>query len=273
MEIAKARPFLRWAGGKTRLLPELRLRAPAKYGTYFEPFLGGGSLFFDLAPERAVLSDVNPELVNAYLTVRNNVEALIVQLGTLSHGYKQRGCAHYLDVRALSLGSLDEVSRAARLIYLNKTCFNGLYRVNKKDQFNTPPGKFASPPTICDADNLRSCSVALSKATLHVCDYASATVRMSRGDFVYFDPPYVPVSKTANFTSYAKEGFGPAEQKKLAEMAEKLKYRGVLVLLSNSGTDEVAKLYENFEVEEVKMRRNINCSAGKRGLVKEYLIR
>ena len=271
-KIVKARPFLKWAGGKTRLLPELRKLVPISFDTYYEPFLGGGSLFFDLAPRKAVLSDINPELVTTYRTVRDHVGELIDLLEESAAEYAKSGTRHYAFVRALDPAELTNSERAARMIFLNKTCFNGLYRVNQKGQFNTPPGKFKSTPTICDEENLLLCSIALKNAKLDRCGFEQAIDRMRDGDFAYFDPPYVPLSDTANFTSYAKEGFGPAEQKKLAELVGSCKAIGVRVLVSNSGTKKVAELYKDFEVQAVTMRRNINCVGDGREPVKEYLI-
>jgi DNA adenine methylase len=273
MDIAKkARPFLKWAGGKTRLLPELRKRIPESYGTYFEPFLGGGSLFFDLAPERSVLSDVNPELVKTYTAVRDDIEKLIQLLKIHAHDHSRFGASYYSQIRSLDPSIMPDADRAARMIYLNKTCFNGLWRVNKAGRFNTPMGKFKTPPTICDEVNLRRCSLALRRSKIVKKDYQVIVSSAKSSDLVYFDPPYVPVSTTANFSAYAKEGFGPADQKKLAALAMELKLRGVSVLLSNSGTETVAALYKSFAVKVVKMRRNINCSGDSRGEVNEYLI-
>jgi DNA adenine methylase len=269
----KARPFLKWAGGKTRLLPELRKRVPSSYGTYYEPFLGGGSMFFDLAPARAVLSDANLDLVRTYIAVRDDVDGLIDRLLAHARDHALSGKDHYTMVRFLDPRRMTDVNCGARMIYLNKTCFNGLWRVNKSGLFNVPMGKFKTPPTICDEDNLRLCSAALKGKVIDYLRWEEIEQRVDYGDFVYFDPPYVPVSTTANFTGYTKDRFGPDDQKRLAHLAIRLHRNGAHVLVSNSGTPEVADLYgKGFKISTVRMRRNINCSAGKRGEVNEYLI-
>lgn len=270
----KAKPFLKWAGGKQKLLPELLKRVPASYRVYREPFLGGGALFFALAPKRAVLSDINPDLVSTYLAVKSNVKDVISLLKVFEEGHTKRGLAHYLEIRAWNAGCLDTIGVAARMIYLNKTCFNGLWRVNKKGQFNVPMGRFASPPTICDEENLWACSAALQDADLWLADFRGALFKARKSDFVYLDPPYVPVSKTSNFTSYTKEGFGELEQGELAAVARTLDSRKVHLLLSNAGSQKVVDLYPSsvFKIEEVAMRRNINCVGDSRGKVSEYLI-
>ena len=270
----KARPFLKWAGGKAKLAPKLLKRVPSSYGVYREPFLGGGALFFALAPKRAVLSDINPDLVLTYMTVQRNVQEVIAALKALEAGHVKRGLDHYLDVRTWDSSKAEPVAVAARMIYLNKTCFNGLWRVNKKGHFNVPMGRFASPPTICDEENLRACSAALQGADLWPTDYKDALYKARKNDFVYIDPPYVPMSTTANFTSYTKQGFGESDQRELAAIAKTLVGRKVHLLLSNAGNEKVIELYPKttFKIEETMMKRNINCVADSRGSVVEYLI-
>jgi DNA adenine methylase len=275
----KAHPFLKWVGGKQRLLPELLARAPKKFECYHEPFLGGGALFFALKPKRAVLSDINPDLYYTYRALRDNVERVIQLLWDLIDEREKKGhLAHYLKVRKQKRPGLTECAVAARMIYLNKTCFNGLWRVNRKGEFNVPIGKSKSPPTICDEENLRACSAALATADIHHAGFENVLTRnMGRGDFVYFDPPYVPVSRPGmnpSFTAYSKEGFGPPDQKRLSEIMSVLKNeRRAHVLLSNAGSPKVKELYAGFKIEEVGMRRNINCQRDGRGEVVEYLIR
>ena len=276
-KIVQARPFLKWAGGKRKLLPELLERIPEKFECYHEPFLGGGSLFFALGPKKAILSDVNPDLVYTYTAVRDNVERVILLLRELVAARETQGhLVHYLKVRKQQRSSLTECAIAARMIYLNKTCFNGLWRVNKKGEFNVPIGKSKSPPTICDEENLRACSTALQGTKILCASFETVVWReMGRGDFVYFDPPYVPVNVggTKSFTAYTKEGFGPTEQKKLAGIMGVLKNaKHANVLLSNAGSEKVRDLYAGFKIEEVGMRRNINCKGGERDEVLEYLI-
>jgi DNA adenine methylase len=260
------RPFLKWAGGKGQLLAALRPFVPTAYERYFEPFLGGGALFFDRLPKRGVLSDVNAEIVECYAAVRDQVEKLIVSLGR--HRYD---ADHYYATRDTDPASLSPVERAARTIFLNKTGFNGLYRVNRAGKFNVPFGRYAKP-LICDPENLRACSAALAKVELAVCDFEEAASRARAGDFVYFDPPYVPVSRTSAFTAYAAGGFGPKEQARLAEVFERLALRGARVLLSNSDVPEIRQLYRGYRIERVRATRAINSNASRRGPVSEVLV-
>lgn len=270
----ECRPFLKWVGGKRRLLPEILKRIPGSYRTYHEPFLGGGALFFELQPKSAVLSDSNPDLIAAYKTVRDDCEGLISVLRIMEHSYRARGASHYMEVRAQDPTELDDRHHAARTIYLNKTCFNGVWRVNKAGKFNVPPGVFKIPPTICDEDNLRACSKTLVNVPIFCRNFKESMRCISSGDFAYFDPPYVPLSETSNFTSYAKDGFGLQDQSDLAKLALEAKRSGVHILLSNSACPIVRTLYADpsFKIVKVNMRRNVNCDAGKRSPVREYLI-
>lgn len=274
-----ARPFLKWAGGKTALLPKLLEAAPERIETYYEPFLGGGALFFALQSERrfaqAVLSDSNEQLINAWTQVRDAPDDLIEALGVFQRKYRERSAEERAEFYYIVRGkrSSCDLGGAARLIFLNKTCFNGLYRVNSRGEFNVPHGRYANP-TICDQQNLHAVSEALQGVELRVSDFADAPSRAGAGDFVYFDPPYVPLSETANFTAYTKSEFGPAEQRRLAQTASRLARQGASVALSNSGHPEVAALYggDAFEVSEVEAPRAINSDATRRGRVREYLI-
>ena len=267
-------PFLKWAGGKRHLLPELLKRVPESFNTYYEPFLGGGALFFALQPKRAILSDVNDELVTTYQVVKSKVDNLLLRLRELERGHVKEGLKHYLKVREDSLSVEARVAVASRMIYLNKTCFNGLYRVNLEGKFNVPMGKFATPPLICDEANLRACSVALKGDVTVLCDdYKMALCVPDPGDFVYLDPPYLPRT-SASFTKFTKEGFGLKEHIELAKWVRKLKERGVHILLSNAGTKTVRDLYPErfFKVEEVAGRRSISCHSDTREPVTEFLI-
>ena len=276
--MSDARPFLRWAGGKQRMVPELLARVPKGFRRYHEPFLGGGALFFVLKPKKALLSDINPDLVYTYRAVKDNVERVILLLRKLvAEREKQDHLAHYLKVRKQERSRLTECAIAARMIYLNKTCFNGLWRVNKKGEFNVPMGRSKSPPAICDEENLRACSAALQGAEIICTSFQSVLYRnMGRGDFAYFDPPYIPVNAegaTPSFTAYAKEGFGPDDQKRLVEVMKILRYElHARVLLSNAGSEKVRELYAGFKIEEVGMRRNINSNGAGRDEICEYLI-
>lgn len=266
-----ARPFLKMVGGKTFLLPEILPRLPKKIGTYYEPFVGGGAVFFALAWEErfahAVLSDANKDLIGTYQAVRNSVKQVVAELS--KHVYEED---YYYTVRALDPKTLDLYSRAARFIYLNKTCFNGLYRVNKKGEFNVPFGRYTNP-TICDEEGLRSVNKVLSWRTYVQCkNFDDAALSACKGDAVYFDPPYVPASQTSNFTAYTAGGFGYKEQEYLRDVAAKLVKKGVHVLLSNSDTPLTRKLYRGFKIESVQAPRRVNSKGGKRGNVGELLI-
>jgi DNA adenine methylase len=266
----RVRPFIKWAGGKAQLLPELSRRLPTKYKRYFEPFLGGAALFFHVAPKDAYLADTNPELIDCYKVVRDDVESLIVELGR--HRYDEE---YYYSVREWdrkdNFASLPAVVRAARFIYLNKTCFNGLYRVNSKGLFNVPFGHYSNP-TIVDTDNLRECSKALARVELVVSDYASVVDDVEKSDFVYFDPPYAPLSVTSSFTAYTKQGFGHADQEALREVCYRLDKKGVFFMLSNSATPLMQELYRDFTVHTVAASRAINSKAAERGPVSEIVV-
>lgn len=239
---------------------------PERYGRYIEPFVGGAALFFALRPKRARLSDVNPELVNCYTAVRDDVEGVIAALGEHVHDRD-----HYYDVRALDPDTLPPAERAARTIFLNRTGFNGLYRVNKSGRFNVPFGRHRNPK-ICDEENLRACSRALRGVTIEVADFASVERVAKPGDLVYFDPPYVPLSKTSDFTSYSAGGFGWEQQEKLAKLFSSLSAKGVQVMLSNSDVPSLRKLYSGFSLNIVHATRAINSVASRRGKVAELVV-
>lgn len=268
------RPFLKWAGGKGQLLPELmeRVEAAGDFGRYHEPFVGGGALFFELKRlkrlrKHAALSDNNQRLIEIYDGVKTDVEAVIRRL--LSHE-AVHGKEYYYQVRAKVPDTLEE--RAARLIYLNKTCFNGLFRENSKGLFNTPFGRYKNP-LICDSDNLREAAKALRRAKLAPCPFEDIVNEAERDDLVYFDPPYHPVSKTASFTAYHKGGFGESGQRQLADVFRALNEKGVKVLLSNSDTKFTQDLYEGFTIDRVYATRRVNSRADRRGKVSELLVR
>jgi DNA adenine methylase len=268
-----ARPFLKWAGGKKQLLPELLRRAPKTFGTYHEPFLGGGAFFFALRPERAALSDINWRLATTWSAVRNSLGAVSNLL--VAHADRHSESYFYSQRKRQLVATSNPAELAAWMIYLNKTCFNGLYRVNNKGEFNTPFGKYKNPP-ICDHANLRACSSALGVAAISCAEFDTPDPRVPvmKGDFVYFDPPYVPVKKDS-FTTYTPGGFGAAEHTRLRDYALRLKSKGVYVLISNSGAELVGRLYSgnNWQVDEVRGRRSINSKGSGRGAVCEYLIR
>lgn len=263
------RPFVKWSGGKRQLLPELIKYVPEKFERYYEPFVGGGALFWHLQPKSAVLGDINDELIVSYRVIRERCEKLIDVL-TL-HG-RAHSRAHFEHMRDVNFVEANVESRAARFIYLNKTCFNGLYRVNKSGKFNVPFGDYANP-TICDAENLRACAAALKTVITMHGDFEETTKLAESGDFVYFDPPYIPVSKTS-FTAYDKSGFGRADHVRLRDCALHLKRCGAYVLLSNSSAPLVEELYgRDFELIPVQGKRSINSKGTGRGPVKEWIIR
>jgi DNA adenine methylase len=263
-----AKPPLKWVGGKTQLLKELLARVPNVYNRYFEPFVGGGALFFALQPRVAYLCDSNKELINLYHVLHSNVEGLIE---SLKSGAFKNDSETFYRIRAATFS--DPTDAAARTIYLNKTCFNGLYRVNKSGGFNAPFGKYANP-NICDEANLRAVATALQVACPIAGDFRRIEPLVERGDFVYFDPPYAPLTATSSFTAYTAGGFGLQEQTDLRDMALRMKRAGVHVLLSNSSAPLVEELYgADFTLEPIQARRNVNSKGDKRGSVKEYLIR
>lgn len=268
------RPILKWAGGKGRLAPTILQRLPQAIDTYYEPFLGGGAIFFALASSRrfrrAVLGDLNGELIEVYRVVKRDVQALIRCLET----HQSRHCRdYYYEVRGWETGPLSSAERAARLIYLNKTGYNGLYRVNRSGQFNVPFGRYANP-AICDEEKLRAASRALRGVKLEVTDFRKLSLQAKPGDAVYFDPPYDPVSKTASFTAYHREVFGKQEHEQLACTFRELSERSVHCVLSNSRTPFTCRLYraQEFRVQSVSVARAINSQARARGSVQELLV-
>jgi DNA adenine methylase len=270
---AAARAFVKWAGGKRSLLPQLLQRAlrHENVGTYYELFVGGGALFWALQArkfaKRYVLADSNARLIRTYAAIRDHVEDLIVELRSLKYN---RDTFDRHRAMAVDSPAYDDVVVARWMIYLNKTGFNGLYRVNRRGQFNVPFGRY-DHPTICDAENLRACSRALQGVELRTGDFEMSCPDARSGDFVYFDLPFVPASRSANFTGYGKEGFGPEDQERLRNYALELReQRGVRVLLSNS--EAARPLYEpRFHVTAVSARRTINCKPGARGAAPEIL--
>ncbi len=272
----KPKPFVKWVGGKRQLLRQFRdmgLYPPDDFdpvtNTYFEPFVGGGAVFFDLLPKKAELSDLNNELVTTYNVIKNDVDELIKSLK--KHKYEKE---YYLKVRAKNPKSLSDLNVASRFIYLNRTCFNGMYRVNSKGGFNVPFGKYTNP-IICDEENLIKASKALQKVTIKNQDYKKVLEKAGKGDFVYFDPPYYPVSKTASFTSYTADTFLEKEQLELRDVFIELHKRDCFVMLSNSDTPLINELYSNIKgvkVSKVAAGRAINSNAAKRGKISEVLV-
>ena len=269
------RPYLKWAGGKRQLLPEIRARLPQNMGqhTYYEPFVGAGAVLFDLHPARAVINDYNSQLMLTYRAVRDHVEEVIdlLEVHRANHSreyyYQIRGAD-----RTEAFLQWGEAAKAARLIYLNKTCFNGLYRVNAQGLFNVPFGSYKRP-SICEPQVLRAVSAYLAgnAITLLCGDFAAAVTGAQPGDFVYFDPPYHSADNT-NFTGYQAGGFGEAEQRRLCNVFAQLAGRGVLCMLSNSDTQLIRTLYQGYNMSIIPARRAINSRPEGRGAVNEVLV-
>lgn len=254
-----ARPLLKWAGGKTQLLDDLLPKVPDEYGRFIEPFIGGGALFFKVKPQNGIIADSNPELVNLYRAVAENVHAVIKQLAQYRNTEEM-----FYEVRALDWTKLSAPEAAARTIFLNRTCFNGLYRVNKKGQFNVPYGRYVNP-RIVDVEGLISASLLLQNTKIICGDYKSVLRDEARaGDFVFLDPPYLPVSEYADFKRYTKEQFYEEDHIELAEEVRRLHDLGCHVVLTNSNHPLVHELYQGFEIEVIQSRRNISSSAKSR---------
>jgi DNA adenine methylase len=266
----RCRPFVKWVGGKSQLLPELLRRTPRFSGRYVEPFLGGGALYFALKPQNSLLCDVNLELINAFQVVKSQVEELILDLA--QHRYEKE---YFYQIRAIDRSpeykNWTAVARASRLIYLNKSCFNGLYRVNSQGFFNTPFGRYTNP-TILNVDNLRECSITLQGAEIKHASFLDLEDSLEADDFVYFDPPYVPLSQTANFTSYADGGFDLKMQDALYQLCVRLNQKGVRFMLSNSSADFVLERYQSFNLMRVSATRAINSKAALRGAIDEVIV-
>lgn len=274
----KPKPFVKWVGGKRQLLKQFRrlnLYPPEKFdikkGRYFEPFVGGGAVFFDLLPEKAFLSDLNFELVTTYNVIKNDVKNLIKSLKKHKHTKD-----YFLEIRAHDPKKLSDLEVASRFIYLNRTGFNGMYRVNSKGGFNVPFGKYTNP-LICDEQNLMKVSEALQDVEIKHQDYKQILKNARKGDFVYFDPPYYPVSKTASFTSYTAESFLDKEQIELRDTFLKLHKKGCFLMLSNSDTPFINKIYSEIEeygirITKVDAGRSINSKGTGRGKITEVLV-
>ena len=266
-----AKPFLKWAGGKTQLLPALFARKPKHFERYLEPMLGGGAFFFALKPKQALLFDVNAELVNCYKAVQSKVTELMAAL--TKHRYESEYFYSIRNVdRTADFLQWSDVERAARTIYLNKCCYNGLYRVNSRGNFNVPFGKYSNP-TILDPKNLSACSHALKGVEVACAPFESVLLHAKKGDFIYFDPPYVPLTKTASFANYSRDGFDLDDQVRLRDVCAELDKRGILFMLSNSYTDTILELYDKFRIDTVEAQRAINSKGLGRGKVREIIVR
>jgi DNA adenine methylase len=268
-------PFLKWAGGKRQLLSEIRKYIPNKFNNYFEPFIGGGAVLFDLQPKNAFVNDANGELINLYNVIKTSPDKLIKAArehrNTEEYFYQLRS-----QDRDKSFTKLSAVERASRIIFLNKTCYNGLFRVNSQGQFNVPFGNYANP-VIVDEVVIRAVSRYLGEAQIELtnCDFEDAVASAKKGDFVYLDPPYDPISDTSSFTGYSLGNFGKNEQQRLKDACDDLTRRKCKVIQSNSATDFIRELYSDtsrYTLIEVEANRNINSVAGGRGKISELLI-
>lgn len=266
-----AKPFVKWAGGKRQLLPQLLDNIPQRFNAYYEPMIGAGALFFSLQADKSYISDTNQQLIECYQTIKCDVEALIEDLKT--HRYEPDYYYALRDAdRSPFFDNWTTLKRSSRFIYLNRTCFNGLYRVNSKGYFNVPIGRYQNPK-ICDADNLRRVSRALQETEIAVASFESTLDEVSTGDFVYLDPPYAPLNKTSNFTQYTKDSFGQDMQVALRDYCNRLTSKGVHFLQSNSSTPLIHELYSGYSIVEVNAARAINSKGSKRGNVTELLIK
>ena len=274
-----AKPFVKWVGGKRQLIPELLKYIPRNFNNYFEPFVGGGALFFELynlgilKNKKVFLFDINEELINAYKIIRDYPNELIEKLKEFKSKHNKE---FYYQIRELdrtdNYKKLSNIIKAARFIYLNKTCFNGLYRVNKKGYFNVPMGKYKTPK-ILDENNILLVSKALQNTIIKHCDYKKVLEYAQKEDFIYFDPPYYPLTETSNFTSYTQEKFLKKEQIELFETFDILSQKGCFVLESNSDTKFINNLYNKFKIKKVFANRSINSKVNNRGKITEVLIR
>ena len=267
-------PFTKWTGGKRQLLPVIRELMPKKYNRYFEPFVGGGALFFDLAPKNAVINDFNAELINCYQQIKDNPQELI-EILKVHQEYNSK--EYYLDLRSADrderIDMMSEVQRAARILYMLRVDFNGLYRVNSKNQFNVPYGRYKNPK-IVDENLISAISVYLNNNQLEIKtgDFEKAIVDVRTGDFVYFDPPYIPLSETSAFTSYTHEGFSFADQVRLRDAFKRLSDTGAYVMLSNSSSALVEELYKDFNIHYVEATRTNGAKSSSRGKISEIIV-
>jgi len=276
--LTSPKPFVKWAGGKRQLIPEIEKHLPEKFSSYYEPFLGGGALLFHLLSKnknlKGYVSDLNSDLILAYVTIRDNLDGLLKSLQKHSDNYFSDSKSYYYLVRETN--PKNQIEKVSRLLFMNRTCFNGLYRVNSKGKFNVPLGRYSNP-NIVQEENLHSVNQLLNhkKIIINCQDFSSTVEKVKKGDFVYFDPPYQPVSKTANFTSYTNGNFGLNDLKRLAKVSNELAKKGVNVLLSNSSTKQVRELFssKDWEIFEIQANRAINSDSNNRTGHSELLIK
>lgn len=274
IEIEKLQPFTKWTGGKRKLIPKLKELMPEIYGNYYEPFIGGGALFFELSPRVAVINDFNEELINCYIQIKENPIKLIEILKI----HKEKNSKeYYLEIRGLDrtdkFKELSKVERAARIMYMLRVDFNGLYRVNSKNQFNVPYGNYANPK-IVDEELINNISNYLNTNDITITsgDFEKSVSTVKKGDFVYFDPPYIPLTETSSFTSYTHEGFSYEDQVRLRNTVRRLTEKGVKVMVSNSSSKLTIDLYEEFNIHYVEVSRTNGAKSSSRGIIKEVII-
>ena len=267
-------PVVKWVGGKRQLLSEISPLLPKRITSYCEPFLGGGAVLFSIQPSKAIVNDLNSDLITVYEVIRDDVEELIDNLKKHENSSEYFYTIRDMDRNKETYAAMSKVERASRLIYLNKTCFNGLFRVNSSGEFNSPFGHYKNP-NIVNEPVLRAVNKYFSSSNITFCneDFAVTLGRISKGSFVYLDPPYDPVSDTANFTGYNRGGFDRNEQIRLKQCCDELTQRGVKFMLSNSATTFIKELYMDYDISIVQAKRAINSDASKRGAIEEVLIR
>lgn len=267
-------PMLKWVGGKRQLLSEIVPMIDNKCSTYVEPFVGGGAVLFNMQPKKAIINDYNQELINVYKTVRDNLDDLLVEL----KAHEEKNSAdYYYEIRALdredSFKKMSDVEKSARIIYLNKTCYNGLYRVNSSGQFNSPYGRYKNPNIVNEAV-LRAISKYFNSNEIEILngDYRETLKNLEKTSFVYLDPPYMPISSSSSFTGYTEGGFDYSSQVELKKECDKLTEQGIRFVQSNSDCEEIRALYKDYKIKTVKAKRSINSVAKKRGEINEVLI-
>jgi len=265
------KPFLKWAGGKRQLISQMDQHFPKEFNTYIEPFIGGGAIFFYLLSKKSILIDINDELINTYKIIRNNISELIELLRKHKNEREYYYNIRNADRNSNTFNDWPDIQKASRTIYMNRCCYNGLYRVNSKGHFNVPFGKYKNPK-FCDEINLKAVHHAIQNTCLINGSFEKCLDYAEKGDFVYFDPPYVPISESANFTSYTKENFGKNDQIKLFEVFKILDERGCKVMLSNSYSEFILDLYKDYRINTLRAKRSINSDPNNRGEIKELLI-
>jgi len=275
IELTKPKPFVKWAGGKRQIIEELKKYLPEEYGCYYEPFVGGGALLLEIMPKKAVINDSNKELMNVY-QMMTDYKKFVLMSNVLNKHERKHSEKYFYEIRSLDqdeekFSKMHDYERAARTIYLNKTCFNGLYRVNRKGYFNVPFGKKKTVNTY-DGENLLNIHTYFINNEIEIrsCDFYEAVCDAKENDFVYFDPPYDTYNNS--FTSYTLEGFGRDEQKRLSEVFKELDKRGVKVMLSNHNTEYINELYKGYNIHVINAKRSINSKGNKRGNVEEVII-